>query len=221
MKLTLNLKQWCLQTCGSMAVMVVLLGMGGCAGTMVRSEVTVFQEWPADVGARTYTFVRTPVQDNDLEYRSYERLVQQALSRLGFSEAAAPAAHLTLTMGYANHARDVRVVEAVESDPFWINGPLIGHRWRGRGYYGPYYDPFWADAGNIGYRDSTYQVFHRRLHITIAQRPSGKQLFAVTVTSEGSDGNLARAMPYLVRSAFTDFPGVSGVPRQIDLPVQP
>lgn len=207
------------------ALIALMLALSGCAGTMVRSEVTVFQEWPADIGEKTYAFERTLAQANDLEYRNYENLVRAELQRLGFTETVAspstPAARLKTTLAYDIRGRDVRVVEGSVSNSFWYDAPLFGHRWRGRGYYGPFYDPFWATPPpTTEYIENTYQIFTRRLKITIAQQPAGKKLFDVTVVSDGTDATLAAVMPYMVRSAFTDFPGTSGVPRRIDLKMQ-
>jgi hypothetical protein len=53
--------------------------------------------------------------------------------------------------------------------------------------------------------------------VVIARAANGRKLFDTTVVSEGSNGSLPAVMPYLVRSAFTDFPGKSGVPRQVEL----
>ena len=50
--------------------------LSGCAGTVVRSEVTAFHEASADFGDKTYGFVREAPQQNVLEYRSYEDLVR-------------------------------------------------------------------------------------------------------------------------------------------------
>jgi hypothetical protein len=41
------------------------------------------------------------------------------------------------------------------------------------------------------------------------------------VRSEGKEANLVRVMPYLVRSAFTDFPGKSGKPHVIEMKFDP
>ena len=66
-------------------------------------------------------------------------------------------------------------------------------------------------------RESQYVLYTRRLNIKLTQSSDKRNLFDVTVVSEGRNGNLAGVMPYLVRSAFSDFPGTSGVPRRIEL----
>ncbi len=202
-------------------ILPLALLLGGCAASMVRSDVTVFQEWPADLRDKTFVFERTREQDDSLEYRNYENLVRAELLRLGFSEASTDRpTKLKVTFVYAIRGRDVRVIESVTPEPFWYGAPVYGHRWRGRGYYGPFYDPFWPVAPPTEFVDSSYQVFSRQLKVTIAQAPAGKKLFDVTVSSEGTNGVLASVMPYLVRSAFLDFPGTSGVPRRIELRMQ-
>lgn len=202
-------------------ILPLMLLLGGCAGSMVRSDVTVFQEWPAEMRDKSFVFERTREQDNNLEYRNYENLVRAELVRLGFSEAsAAQPIKLKVTFSYGVRSRDVRVIESVAAEPFWYGAPVYGHRWRGRGYYGPYYDPFWPLAPTSEFIDSSYQVFSRQLKITIAQAAAGKKLFDVTVNSEGTNSVLAAVMPYLIRSAFLDFPGTSGVPRRVELRMQ-
>lgn len=205
----------------STAVVALAMLLGGCASTMVRSEVTVFHEWPADLREKVFVFERTREQDNNLEYRTYENLVRTELLRLGFAEAsAAHAARLKVGFSYGVRGHDVRVVEAAAAEPFWYGSTLYGHRWRGRGYYGPYYDPFWPVAPATDYVESSYEVFSRQFKLTIAQVPSGKKLYDVTVASEGATSTLAAVMPYMVRSAFTDFPGINGVPHRVELKMQ-
>jgi hypothetical protein len=58
------------------------------------------------------------------------------------------------------------------------------------------------------------------LKILIAQAANGKTLYDVTVDSEGTNGSLAAVMPYMVRSAFSEFPGQSGVPRRVELKME-
>lgn len=190
--------------------------LSGC-GTIIRSDVTAFHEWPAALPDKSYVFERTKDQNDNLEYLSYENLVRSELNRLGFVEAPAntkPA--LKASMNYSINGRDVREVYPVVVNPYpyWY-----GPAWRG--YYGPwhgpFYDPFWYGPPIVETRVSQYQLFTRRLHIAIARMADGKKLYDTTVVSEGSNGSLAAVMPYMVRSAFTDFPGKSGVPRQVEL----
>lgn len=190
--------------------------LSGCAST-IKSNVTAFHEWPANLTDKSYVFERTKEQNDSLEYRSYENLVRAELNRLGFTEAPAgtkPA--LKASLRYSIRGRDVREVYPVVVNsypyayPYWY-----GPAWRG--YYGPFYDPFWYGAPVVEQRVSQYQLFTRELRITLARMADGKRLYETTVVSEGTNGSLAAVMPYLVRSAFAEFPGPSGVPRHIEL----
>lgn len=194
-----------------MAVSTMLLG--GCATGTIRSSVTAFHEWPNTLPSKSYVFERTKEQNDSLEYRNYENLVRNELARLGFEEAPAsvkPA--LKTSLGYSISGRDVREVYPVviHPYPYWY-----GPAWRG--YYGPFYDPFWYAPPVVEQRVSQYQLFTRELKIQLAEMATGKKLYETTVVSEGTNSSLAAVMPYMVRSAFTDFPGPSGVPRRVEL----
>lgn len=190
--------------------------LSGC-GTFIRTDVTSFHEWPSTLPEKSFVFERTKEQHDSLEYLNYENLVRAELNRLGFVEAPAttkPA--LKAAIGYSINGRDVREVYpvVVNPSPYWY-----GPAWRGYygPYYGPFYDPFWFGPPIVETRVSQYQLFTRQLRVMLARMSDGKKLWETTVVSEGSNGNLAVVMPYLVRSAFADFPGKSGVPRQIEL----
>lgn len=208
----------------SLALVLLIALLAACASPTIRSDVTVFQEWPADLQGATYVFERTKEQDNSLEYRNYENLVRGELNRLGFVEAGpSQTPKLKVTLDYHIAGRDVHVVEPVIIDPYPYGSPFYGpfyrNRWH-RGYYrpyGPFYDPFWYGPPTVGYQESNYQAFNRQLEIVISRIADGKKLYDVTVNSDGRNGSLASVMPYMVSSAFTDFPAKNGETRQIDL----
>lgn len=197
-----------------LAALALLLS--GCAAPTIRSEVTAFHEWPAQLADKSFVFERTKVQDNDLEYRNYENLVRAELLRLGFADAGAGAkAALKVSMAYQVSDRDVRVVQPVVVNPGW-GGPYYGPRWPYR-YYDPFYDPFWYSPPVVSYQESNYRLYRRQLQVGIARAADGKKLYEVTVASEGQTPSLAAVMPYMVKSAFAEFPGRSGVPRRVEL----
>ena len=197
--------------------------LSGCA-SVIESNVTSFHAWsPAD-NDKAYAFAPAPAQENDLEYQNYAGLIRQELQFLGFTEAAQPKqAQLNVSFSYGINTEQV-VVSRPAYDPFFY-GPAPG--WgrfgpRPFGFYGPYgpygpfYDPFWY-GGPM--QTTSYPVFLRRLQIGISNVADGKKLFDVVVDSEGNRAGLAAAMPYMVRSAFEDFPGPSGVTRRIRIKV--
>jgi len=216
------MKRWLI---ASIVAMSGLL-LSGCAST-IRSDVTSFHEWPATLPDKSYVFERTKEQHDSLEYLNYENLVRVELNRLGFAEAPANTKPtLKASISYRIHGRDVQEVYPVVVNPYpyWYGPAWRGYYgpgyWPGYSGYGPFYDPFWFGPPVVEQRVSQYQLFTRQLKIVLAQMSSGKKLYETTVVSEGSNGSLAAVMPYLVRSAFTDFPGPSGVPRRVELKMQ-
>lgn len=190
--------------------------LAGC-GTIIKSDVTSFHEWPAALPDKSYVFERTKEQNDSLEYRNYENLVREQLGRLGFTEAPAGARPaLKATLSYDINGRDVREVYpvVVQPYPYWYGPAWPGHY---SPFYGPFHDPFWFGPPVVQQRVSQYQLFNRQLKIALARLSDNKKLFETTVVSEGTNGSLATVMPYMVRSAFADFPGPSGVPRRVEL----
>lgn len=193
------------------------LMLSGCAGTIVRSEVTAFHEQGIDFGDKTYVFSRDAQQGNDLEYRSYENLVRAELQRLGFAEAAAG----TLRVGirYQVDARDMRVIEPMVVDPWY--GPGFGRYRYPYGFYGPYADPFWFAPPLVQPVERRFVSYNRKLEISIARAADARNLVQIVVNSQGQNPSLAAVMPAMVQSAFADFPGPSGVPRVLEVKVEP
>jgi hypothetical protein len=208
------------------AMLAVSSLLAGCATSTIRSEVTAFHEWPASLPDKTYVFERTKAQNDNLEYLTYENLVRAELDRLGFVEAPVstrPA--LKASLDYGITVRDVREVYPVVVNPSWYGPAWHGHYGRFHGpfyspFYGPFYDPFWYGPPVVEQRESQYQLFTRRLHIALARMADGKKLYDTTVVSEGTNGSLAAVMPYMVRSAFAEFPGKSGVPHRVELKME-
>ncbi|GIZ51358.1 DUF4136 domain-containing protein [Noviherbaspirillum aridicola] len=211
------MKSWLIRL---LALSTLLLA--GCA-TTIRSNVTSFHEWPAELAEKTYVFERTKDQNNNLEYLNYENMVRVELQRLGFAEApVATRPALKVALSYSNSGRDVREVYPVVVRPYPYAYPYWPGYYRHPFYgpygpYGPFYDPFWYGPPVVEQRVSQYQLFTRELKIALARMGDGRRLWETTVVSEGTNPSLAKVMPYMVRSAFADFPGPNGVPRRIEL----
>jgi hypothetical protein len=197
--------------------LLLALLLSGCAGTVVRSEVTAFHEAGPDFGDMTFSFSRDARQDNDLEYLNYESLVRAALQQQGFTESAG--GKLQVGIRYRVDARDMRVVEPVWVDPWY--GPGYGRYRYPYGFYGPYADPFWFGPPLVVPVERRFVGYNRMLEITIARAADGKNQFQVVVHSQGQNPSLPAVMPAMVRSAFIEFPGPSGVPRVLDVKLEP
>ena len=201
-----------------MTALTVLLT--GCA-TTIRSDVTAFHDWPAQLHDQSYVFEAPAAEDDTLEYRSYQNLVRAELAKHGFGEASGPdTAKLRVAMSFGTTDVPERVLQA--TDPFWY-GPgywpgRYGYRygaWPGYGRFG--YSPFWG--GPMEVEESVRYKFDRKLRITINER-SGKKLYDVSVHSTSGKRATPQVMPAMVASAFADFPGRSGVPRQVEVQIQ-
>lgn len=182
--------------------------LSGCAATAptTQSTVTAFHVWPDTVPDKSFVFDRTKEQQDSLEYQSYERFVEDALLLQNFTQNPAnKPAHFKVSFHYDVKKSTRVVMEQREfADPFWYMHP------RRR-----YYDPFGYDA----YQPVQIDVYERQLKLKIVDATLNKTVYEVTVNNVGRTPDLVRIMPYLVQSAFRNFPGPSGVPQQVTLEV--
>ena len=193
----------------------------GCAST-IKSEVTAFHEWPKDFGSPSFVFAHTEEQAKDLAHRNVENLIRKELIRVGLREPADKEnPQLKVLFSSLITGRDVHVIQTVLVDS-WYGTPWYGPGyhypyWVGSGWGHPYYGTMWPSMPVAREVERRYTVFHRELKIKIIDLTSDRAIYDVTVSSDGKEGNLATVMPYLVQSAFTKFPGESGVPHVIKL----
>lgn len=200
------------------AAAALALLLGGCA-TTIRSDVTTFHQWPAQIQDKSYVFEAPPAIDNTLEYQSYQNLVRGQLAQLGFREAPPGAGALKVAMRFTTTDVPVRVVEPV--DPFFYGhpyhyryGPRFGPRGRWAGWYHPFYDPFWNPFPR--YQVSIEHQYRRELQVSIKDA-GDKRLFDVTVHNTSRELSTPAVMPALVHSAFAGFPGPNGGVRRVEL----
>ncbi|MES2128332.1 MAG: DUF4136 domain-containing protein [Pseudomonadota bacterium] len=192
------------------ATAALLLLLAGCA-TTIRSDVTTFHQWPAQMADKTYVFEAPPAAEDTLELHSYQNLVRAELDRLGFHEASGKPA-LTVSLHFMTTDIPVRVVEL--SYPMTYSH--FGY-WRPywHGWYRPYYDPFWM--GSPDWTERTVHNYQREVKVSIKSLADHKRLFDVTVRNTSRQMSTPEMMPALVHSAFADFPGPSGTARTIEL----
>ena len=197
------------------AVSMALL-LGGCA-TTIRSSVTTFNQWPAQLSDKSYAFAQAPAQDDTLELQSYENLVRGQLNRLGFHEAQGSPA-LKVAMRFSTIDVPTQVLYPALT-PMYAYSPRFAYLgWRRRswgGWYSPVYDPFWGPTP--AFEVETEHRYHRQLEISIQSASDGKRLFDVTVRNVSRQLSTPAVMPALVQSAFQDFPGPNGGARIIEL----
>ncbi len=195
-----------------LVIITMCVLLSGCA-TTISSDVTAFHAWPTDMKDKSFAFDPDPEQKKSLEYESFAQLIRQELEQQGFHEnTSSPAIKVAFQYGFQVSTVIVNQ-PGYYYDPFWY-----GPRFYPYGYWprAGFYDPFW----NSPPQQTSYPVFNRYLELTMSQATSGKRLYEVTVNSNGRSAQLAEAMPYMVHSAFIDFPGPSGVTRHIEMKVE-
>lgn len=199
------------------AAAATALLLGGCAAT-IRSDVTTFHQWPAQIEDKSYVFDTPPAMDNTLEYQSYQNLVRGQLAQLGFREANAGAARLKVAMRFTTTEVPVRVVEPAmpmfHAYPYYRFGPRFGPRGRFARWHHPFYDPFWSPFP--AYHVSIEHQYRRELQVSIKDA-GDKRLFDVTVHNTSDELSTPSVMPALVHSAFAGFPGPNGAVRRVEL----
>lgn len=192
----------------------VTMLLTGCA-TTIRSDVTTFHQWPAQIQDKSYAFEVPPPQDDTLEMRSYQELVRAQLANLGFHDSGASRPALLVSMHFTTTDMPVRLVTPMYASPFYSTRfSYVGRRrvWGGS-MFSPVYDPFFSGP----YEDETVHRYQRELRVAIRSANDGKRLFDVTVRNLSGEMSTPKVMPALVMSAFEGFPGPSGVARTVVL----
>lgn len=195
---------------------LAVLSVTACA-TSFRSEVVRFHRL-GEVGpdARFVIVPSDPSREGSLEFGRYAELISHELTGFGYRPAAdAAAADLEVEIDYSVSEGE----QVVRSRPTVVYGfygtyghvhPFYTGYWYRGTFYGQY--PF-------GYAPEvyTYTVYTRRLQMNIVRANSATRevLFEGEAVSVGRSRKLPEIMPYLVQAMFTNFPGESGVTRDV------
>jgi hypothetical protein len=193
--------------------------LGGCA-TTVRSDVTTFHQWPAQIADKSYAFEAPAAQDNTLELQSYQNLVRGQLTRLGFHEAPqSPALKVTLRVTTVDVPTQVLYPTGGPLYPYGGRFAFGGFHRRYWGGYSPFFDPIWGPSPRYDVEEE--HRYHRQLQVAITSATDNKRLFDVTVRNVSKTMSTPKVMPALVQSAFEGFPGPNGGARVVELKQQP
>jgi hypothetical protein len=201
----MNINRWTRRATLLLATLTVLLS--GCT-TYVTTQVTAFSDWSSSDANRTFAFTRPAGQQNNLELSTYERLVANELAVHSFREVGSDQARYLVGLSYGMRSDMVTVAEPVYYNP-WPSP-----------YWGRPFDP-WGPWGPFptAYVNQSYPIFTHLLGVRITERVSGKEVYNVTARNSGAESSLVRAMPYLARSAFADFPLGNGVVHTVKIPL--
>ncbi len=195
----------------NMAVAALLVfGLVGCASNF-KSDVSSWHQLPPPNGESFAIIAKHPAKRTGIEVAHDAGQVSQRLQSIGYRPVRSDAQALHV----------VRVDYGVSSGRTEIRsyGSYMGMGY-GRGPYGygygphPYYYYGGFDSGNV----RSYAVYSRYLEMEIASANNAlTNLYESKVVSDGKNNRLEEVMPYLVESMFTDFPGPSGVTREVVL----
>jgi hypothetical protein len=201
----MKINRWTRRATLLLATLTVLLS--GCT-TYVTTQVTAFSDWTSGDANRTYAFTRPTGQQSNLELSTYERLVANELALHSFREVSSDQARYLVGLSYGMRSDMVTVAQPMYYNP-WPS-PYWGRPFDPWGPWGPFPAP---------YVNQSYPVFTHLLGVRITDRASGKEVYNVTARNTGEESSLVRAMPYLARSAFADFPLGNGAVHTVKIPL--
>ena len=207
--------------CSMVAAATLLLS--GCASTFT-SQVTTFHEWPNDLKGKSFTVETMPGQENDPEFKFYAAMLGERLQGLGFNNSKdLSSSDLKVVMEYGTLLSEMHLPMALwgtRFDPFWQIH--FSHFYRRSAFYYPYYSPYYFGRSNPYFMMSDYtatRYFLHQLAVSISDRKSGKTLANIKVSTEQISPRISKQMPYLLDSAFKEFPGENGRTSEIKLPI--
>ena len=191
----------------------------GCAST-ITSQVTTFHEWPNDLKEKSFTVEPMPGQENDPEYKLYAAMLRTKLQSMGFTTGKdLNSSSLKVVMEYDTLVSEMQLPMAfwgARYDPFWQIH--YSRFYRRSGVFYPYY----FGRLNSFYMMPDFNVtryFLHQLAISMTDQKSGKTLANIKVSTEQISPRISRQMPYLLDSAFKEFPGENGRTNEITLPI--
>ncbi len=193
-----------------LVALAAVLMLAGCASKF-RTDVSSWHRLPPPSGETFVIDAKDPRKQGSLEFQQYAGLVAAELQRVGYRPAprgAEPTLVVRFDYGLDGAREKVRSYES----GFYGGGYF--------GYHRPYWGPGWgAGYGFDDYPDvRSYTVYQRRLELEIAAAGNpGQNLYETRVISDGRSNRLEEVMPLMVRALFQDFPGPSGVTRQISI----
>ncbi|MEO0411122.1 MAG: DUF4136 domain-containing protein [Pseudomonadota bacterium] len=197
-------------------VLALSLLVGACAQN-IKSDVARFHQLQGVPAGATFAIVpQDETLECGLEFAQYAALVQRQLLEEGFQPARdGTAADLIVTMAYGVNDGD-QVIRTRNTG--FVGGPVGGAGFHP--FFGGGFGRFGAfGAGGFGPDVYSYTAYTRGLNLQMYRPANGlapkEVVFEGKVESVGRDNGLPEVMPYLIEAMFTDFPGQSGVTKEI------
>lgn len=184
----------------------------GSGGDRYQATVQSFHRLTTST-SRTYAFAPTKTQEQDLEYLSYQDQFRERLTKLGWREAQAAEAELTVTFDFYIDNGQVRTYEIpvfgqTGVSGSWTTGQVSSYG----GFSGT--TTYTPSFGVTGYRSVSETYFTRRLMVVMFGRTSPGErpvpVYQGSAVSLGSTGYLSPLMPFMLSAIFSEFPGENG-----------
>lgn len=201
-------------------VVALSLLVGACAQN-IKSDVARFHQLQGVPAGASFAIVpQDEALEGGLEFGQYAQLVERQLLEEGFQpvrEGESP--DLIVTMAYGVNDGD-QVIRTRNTG--FAGGPFVG----------PGFHPFFGGGvggfgrfGGAGFGPDVYSytAYTRGLNLQMYRPATGlapkEVVFEGKVESVGRDNGLPEVMPYLIEAMFTDFPGPSGVTKEVVIEV--
>lgn len=195
------------------AITSVLL-VAGCTSKF-RSDVASFHRLQAPSGESVQIVAKDPGKRGSIEFAQYASLVGEGLWKLGYQPAGVDEKpDLIVRVDYRVGEARAQIRSYGGYGGYGYGSYGFGHHGFGHhGLYGPY------GYGYPHHQDiRSYTIYDRVLEMEIAKADNPDiNIFESRVISEGRSNRLTEIMPLMVRSMFQEFPGPSGVTREVSI----
>lgn len=197
-----------------------LLGLLAACASPITARVTSFNQWPANAGGSTFSYVSRADNTRELEQASYESHVQAELEKRGLVRApAGQVGRMQVDVNTSNRSEQRTYLQPVYQDNYVYLPPYRDAA--GRIFPGTWtLDPFGPRYVGDRQINTTLQTSTLQLRLLDSQgSPPGipRTVFEsrAIFEGEGRGENLPQVVPYLVRAVFDDFPGQNGRARVV------
>lgn len=187
--------------------------VAGCTSKF-RSDVASFHRLQAPSGESVQIVAKDPGKRGSIEFSQYASILGEQLWRLGYRPVGVDQKpDLIVRVDYRVGEARAQIRSYGGYGGYGPYGHGFGHYGFHRGFYGPY------GYGYPHHQDiRSYTIYDRVLEMEIAKSDNPDiNIFESRVISEGRSNRLTEVMPLLVRSMFQEFPGPSGVTRQVSI----
>ncbi|MBF0311588.1 MAG: DUF4136 domain-containing protein [Magnetococcales bacterium] len=210
-------------------MLVFLLLLGGCVSSWpVTSEIVVYHELPGSIRHQRFAFLPDKDQEGSLEYNAFANRIRAKFRIFGLEETSIEEADLLLSLHYGIDAgHDVQEPHPILGTTGYNTTHLPGTvtRTGDTVTVTPGTTISTPTIGVVGVTSTTATIYTRTLTLDILDNASRKQgktrkVLESKVVSSGTSRMMAAVIPVMIDALFTEFPGKSGKPRIVELPME-